>query len=168
VHKHLCKLTGTSQRIISANHPQSNGLVERQNRSNLMGLRKLKANQTDWDIKLYTIAFANNTMSKRAHGFKSTPFELMFWRKAKLACNMEEQKEQMEDESDLKELIEKSIEEMKPIQETALTGSRKSIIKEQVTILFDLIILCDRKSKKRIMILERLVHLPFSKKENKF
>jgi hypothetical protein len=133
VHKKFCELAGINQRIISANHPQSNGLVERQNRSNLSGLRKLKATQKDWDIKLYTIMFANNTMAKRAHAWKSTPFELMFWRKPKLACNMEEQKEQIDDDSDLEQVIEESIKAMAPIQEVALTGSRKSILKEQVT-----------------------------------
>ena len=58
----LLKLTGTTQRVTSAYHPQANGLVERQNRA-IQGsmLKVLEGEQQGWPDALQGVLFAFHT-----------------------------------------------------------------------------------------------------------
>ena len=70
------KLTGTDHRIASAYHPQTNGLIERFNRTLQDSLRKCCTNCEEWDLALPSVLFAIRTCFQKST--KYSPFELMF------------------------------------------------------------------------------------------
>ena len=73
----LMKLTGTSHRISSAYHPQTNGLVERFNQTLQNSLMKSCSNPNeDWDVILPLVLFAIRTSTQKST--KYSPFQLMF------------------------------------------------------------------------------------------
>ena len=72
-------LAGTSHRVASAYHPQSNGLTERFNQTLQSALLKVvNETQTEWDEHLPAILFAYRTSKQKAT--KLTPFEIMYCR----------------------------------------------------------------------------------------
>ncbi len=75
----LFEKLGTDQRISSAYHPQTNGLVERYNQTLQCSLVKLvNQEQDDWDDFLDGLLFAYRTSVQKST--KVTPFELMYGR----------------------------------------------------------------------------------------
>ena len=63
-------------------HPQSDGLVERFNRTLLEMLSTTVADEHDWDLSLPTLLLAYRTSVQETTG--TTPFQLMFGRNPRL------------------------------------------------------------------------------------
>jgi NAD-specific glutamate dehydrogenase len=125
--------------VISAYHPQANGLVERENRNILSGLRKLLQDPSkDWDVSIYTITSANNANSKRAHNWLRSPFELMFWRHRKINVpsgrDINEKATELDSlsDEDVEKLLVAREEKLQEIQQTVLGDAKKHIVVEQV------------------------------------
>jgi len=77
--KDICQRMGTRQFFTSPYHPQTNGQVERFNRTLLAQLRAFVSDdQTSWDYYSPSVTFAYNTQVHTATGF--TPFELILSR----------------------------------------------------------------------------------------
>lgn len=75
----VCRLLGMKTTTSSAFHPQTNGQVERYNRSLLSMLRHYVGDhQDDWDRYASTVTFAYNMSVHRSTG--ATPFELVLSR----------------------------------------------------------------------------------------
>ena len=78
---------GMCQKLSSAYRPQTQGLIERWNRTMVQMLRQYVAtDQKDWDQYLYLIMFAYRTSSHSSTGF--TPFQLVYGREAKLPTHL--------------------------------------------------------------------------------
>nr|GFB08560.1 reverse transcriptase domain-containing protein [Tanacetum cinerariifolium] len=75
--KDLCDKLNITQHFASVKHPQSNGLVERANRSLGEGIKALlgKGNK-NWVRELPHVLWAHRTMIKSSHG--DTPFSLTY------------------------------------------------------------------------------------------
>ena len=70
-------MTGTQHRVISAHHPQSNGLVESQNRTNKNALVKVfDQNPEQWPYGIDGVLFAHR-MSRHA-STNDSPFYMMY------------------------------------------------------------------------------------------
>lgn len=81
--KVVCQRLGIRKVETSVEHPQSDGLVERMNRTIKTGLGLYcEKNPTDWDIYLPFVTFAINTSKQKSTGY--SPFQIMFGRKAVL------------------------------------------------------------------------------------
>ena len=83
----ICKLLGVSKTRTSPYHPQSDGLVERFNRTLLNMLSVVaKDNERDWDLQLPLVMMAYRTSTQESTG--ATPFSLMFGREARLPIDI--------------------------------------------------------------------------------
>ena len=75
----LYRLIGTRSLRTSPYHPQTDGLVERLNRTLKAMLRKvLKGEKRNWDHMLPFVLFANREVPQATAGF--SPFELLYGR----------------------------------------------------------------------------------------
>ncbi|GJS79934.1 reverse transcriptase domain-containing protein [Tanacetum coccineum] len=75
--KDWCDKLNITQRFASVKHPQSNGLVERANRSMGEGIKAcLGEGNTNWIVELPYVLWAHHTMIKSSHG--DTPFSLTY------------------------------------------------------------------------------------------
>ncbi|GKF16278.1 reverse transcriptase domain-containing protein, partial [Tanacetum coccineum] len=75
--KDWCEKLNITQRLASVKHPQSNGLVERANRSLDEGIKaRLGEGNTNWIEELPHVLWAHRTMIKSSHG--DTPFSLTY------------------------------------------------------------------------------------------
>ena len=81
--KEVCQLLGIVKTRTTPYHPQSDGLVERFNRT-LLNLLSLAAseNEQEWDLHLPMVMLAYRTSVQESTG--CTPFYLMFGREARL------------------------------------------------------------------------------------
>ena len=82
VTKEYYKLTGIQHRISAAYHPQSNGMVERQNRCIEDVIRKVMSNKEDWLPLLDSVLFACRVT--RNSSTKFSPFFMIYQREATL------------------------------------------------------------------------------------
>ena len=83
----VCRLLGIDKTRTTAYHPQSDGLVERWNRTLLHNLSTcVKDHPEDWEDFVKPICLAYNTSIHATTGF--TPFFLMFGRQAKLPVEL--------------------------------------------------------------------------------
>jgi hypothetical protein len=83
----LHRLTGVEQRVTSAYHPQSNGLVERQNRTIKNSLVKiLEDNPSHWPFIIEGVLFAHR-VSKHS-STKYSPFKLLYNREPVLPIDI--------------------------------------------------------------------------------
>ncbi|KAL5510338.1 hypothetical protein EMCRGX_G005867 [Ephydatia muelleri] len=74
----ICHLLGVTKTRTTPYHPQSDGLVERFNRTLLEMLSTTVADEHDWDLSLPTLLLAYRTSVQETTG--TTPFQLMFGR----------------------------------------------------------------------------------------
>nr|GEX12950.1 reverse transcriptase domain-containing protein [Tanacetum cinerariifolium] len=75
--KNWCEKLNITQHFASVKHPQSNGLVERANRSLGEGIKaRLDERNKDWIEELPHILWSHRTMIKSSHG--DTPFSLTY------------------------------------------------------------------------------------------
>jgi len=85
MHK-ICELMGLKKTRITAYHPQSNGLVERQNRTLQEILSTfVVGHQNGWDEMLDQAVFAYNTSVHEST--KVSPYEMVFERTACMHAN---------------------------------------------------------------------------------
>ena len=84
---HICQLLGIRKTRTTPYHPQSDGLVERLNRTLLhMLATSAKDHPSDWEKFLQPVCLAYNTSLHPTTGY--TPFFLMFGRKARLPVDV--------------------------------------------------------------------------------
>jgi hypothetical protein len=76
--KDFCDQIGTEIHFASVRHPESNGLVERENDIIMTGIMKLIFNQPrgKWLDELIKVVWNHNTTASRSTGF--SPFKLLF------------------------------------------------------------------------------------------
>ncbi|KAJ1097376.1 hypothetical protein NDU88_002496 [Pleurodeles waltl] len=85
--KQVCKTLGISQIRTSVYHPQTDGLVERYNRTIKTLLRKVvEESGRDWDQKLPLVLYAIRTHEQASTGH--SPFELVFGRQPRSLLDM--------------------------------------------------------------------------------
>ena len=85
--KEVCRLLGIDKTRTTAYHPQSDGLVERLNRTILNMLSTvLEEDIWDWDLKLPLIMLAYRTSVQETTG--ASPFSLLFGREARLPVDV--------------------------------------------------------------------------------
>ncbi|KAG1020489.1 hypothetical protein G6F43_014312 [Rhizopus delemar] len=79
----VCARLGIRRSLTSVEHPQTDGLVERLNRTIKTSLAICtEGNPFEWDDQLPFVTFAYNTAKQSSTGF--SPFEVLFGRKARL------------------------------------------------------------------------------------
>ncbi|GBM18137.1 Retrovirus-related Pol polyprotein from transposon 297 [Araneus ventricosus] len=82
----LCKLLGILKTRTTALHPESDGMVERFNRTILNHLSLfVSKNQTDWDTHLPLFLLAYRSADHEVTGF--TPADMLFGRTLRLPCD---------------------------------------------------------------------------------
>ena len=92
----LDKITGVKHNITSAYHPQSNGLVQRMNRTLKGILIKSLGEDGDWVKDLQPVLFSYRT-SKHS-STRKTPYEVLFHKKAILPIDVKEDISNTEEE----------------------------------------------------------------------
>ena len=97
--KQLCEKYGIKHNFTSPYHPQSNGLVERFNRTLCESLAKLSNQEKQWDEFIEPALFAYRTTKHSTT--KYTPYYLMHGKEARLPIDEEELPEEVEDFSTL-------------------------------------------------------------------
>nr|GEV27607.1 reverse transcriptase domain-containing protein [Tanacetum cinerariifolium] len=86
--KDWCDKLNITQRFASVKHPQSNGLVERANRSLEEGIKsRLGEGNNNWVEELPHVLWAHRTMTKSSHG--DTPFTLTYRTEAVIPTEIE-------------------------------------------------------------------------------
>ena len=83
----LCRLLGITKTRTTPYHPQSDGMVERFNRTllNMLSL-SVQDNERDWDLHLPSVMLAYRTSVHETTG--ETPFQLMFGREVRLPIDV--------------------------------------------------------------------------------
>ena len=141
------KFLGTEHWMTSANHPQTNGLVEKLN-STIQGylIKLCKDHQNNWDQHLDSVLFAIRTSKQKSTGY--IPFELMYsryamkWlssvifllfsRKAVLPVELHfNQKVDVESEDQGAYSIEQKIEKLVSVREKVFSSAAKNIERAQ-------------------------------------
>ena len=97
----LCKKFEIKHKLSSPYHPQTNGLVERFNKTLCESLAKVSEKETEWDEHIQEVLFGYRT--NRQSTTKMTPFYLMYGRESVLP--IEKIKENNEEMINTKESI---------------------------------------------------------------
>ena len=86
--KEICSLLNIKKTRTTPYHPQSDGLIERFNRT-LLNMLSIAAaeDERSWDLQLPTLMFAYRSSVQETTG--SSPFNLMFGREARLPIDLE-------------------------------------------------------------------------------
>ena len=86
--KEICKILDIKKTRTSPYHPQSDGMIEKYNRTLLSMLSTaLEKNHSNWDLQLPLLILAYRTSVQETTG--ATPFSLMFGRSARLPIDIE-------------------------------------------------------------------------------
>ena len=97
----------TEQIVLSAYHPETNGLLERFNQTLQNMLAKVCPDGNDWDLYLDKITFSYRSINQKST--KTSPFQVMFGRN----CFQNEEESQMEkpvpDDVDMEDWLKKMI-----------------------------------------------------------
>ena len=101
----LCEKFEIKHKLSSPYHPQTNGLVERFNRTLCEGLAKVTEKENEWDKYIESVLFAYRT--NKHNTTKRIPFFMVYGREATLPLNDKDQNEEVsEKESLLKRIYE--------------------------------------------------------------
>ena len=101
----LCEKFEIKHKLSSPYHSQTNGLVERFNRTLCEGLAKVTEKENEWDKYIESVLFAYRT--NKHNTTKRTPFFMVYGREATLPLNDKDQNEEVsEKESLLKRIYE--------------------------------------------------------------
>ena len=85
--RNLCQMLGLEKTNTTIYHPQSDGIVERYNKTLLQMLRSLENDQkVDWKSHVQTLTHAYNCSRHESTGF--SPFYLMFGRKPRIPVDV--------------------------------------------------------------------------------
>jgi hypothetical protein len=129
----LCEKFLIKHKFSSPYHPQTNGMVERLNRTLCESLAKVKGTD-DWDIHIPAVLMAYRTKRHATTGY--TPFQLLYGRQATLPIELITPVEQSNEEIDLQDSILQRayelIEKLPYQQEEARVNTIKSQKKQKV------------------------------------
>src|SRR3989440_9705887 len=130
----LCEKFEIKHKLSAPYHPQTNGLVERFNKTLCESLAKVIEEENQWDEHIEEVLFAYRTTKHNTT--KKTPFELVYGRKAKLPIDNHEEERiikqdiyQISKEENLKRMYE--IINSTHEREEALTNITKSQEKQK-------------------------------------
>src|SRR5438067_2049989 len=82
----LCEKFKIKHKLSSPYHPQTNGLVERFNRTLCEGLAKVTEKENEWDKYIESVLFAYRT--NKHNTTKKTPFFMIYGRELKATRNI--------------------------------------------------------------------------------
>ena len=131
--QNLHKLTGVNHRISTAYHPQTNGLVEKQNQTTQNILLKYLQDKKEWADILDSVMFAYRTSKHATTGF--SPFFLLYGRKPRLPVdlmveeNTKNEQGEMKIETDFS--MEEIIQSMENLRKAASVKAESNIKKAQ-------------------------------------
>ena len=118
----LCKKFEIKHKMSSPYHPQTNGLVERFNRTLCESLAKVSEKENEWDEHIESVLFAYRTI--RHNTTKKTPFFMVYGREAILPMEETETGEDFEENGimkriyDLINLVEERTEALENIEKS--------------------------------------------------
>jgi len=118
----LCKKFEIKHKLSSPYHPQTNGLVERFNRTLCESLAKVSENENDWDKHIESVLFAYRTTKHSTT--KKTPFFMVYGREAILPLEDVEEGENFGKEAiikrtyDLINLVDERIKALENIEKS--------------------------------------------------
>ena len=118
----LCKKFEIKHKMSSPYHPQTNGLVERFNRTLCESLAKVSEKENEWDEHIESVLFAYRTI--RHNTTKKTPFFMVYGREAILPIEETETGEDFEEKGimkriyDLINLVEERTEALENIEKS--------------------------------------------------
>ena len=118
VMKQLCQLLGMKKTRTTAYHPQSDGLVERMNKTLMEAISKyVSNNQHDWDLWLPLVLFDCRIL-KRA-STEEKPHRLIFGKKVRLPIDVELQSSlpQHQPTTDFNQTVEKQLQMTRVFQQ---------------------------------------------------
>lgn len=128
--KELCELTDTKKSRTTAYHPMGNGIPERFNRTLLDMLGTLETTQkTDWKKYIASLVYAYNCTPHETT--RTSPFELMFGRKAKLPIDAKFEQVTETANKTTREYIDDLKERMKHTRDIVQQHLQKSHEKQQ-------------------------------------
>src|SRR5436190_6444581 len=152
----LCKKFEIKHKLSSPYHPQTNGLVERFNRTLCESLAKVSEKEDEWDIHIESVLFAYRKTKHRTT--KVTPFFMVYGREAVLPIDDTERGENFEKEAiiertyNLINLTDKQMEALRNIERSQeqQKGRHDKKIKEETKLeIGDKVLLKDAAKEKQ-------------------
>jgi Integrase zinc binding domain/Integrase core domain len=152
----LCQKFEIKHKLSSPYHPETNGLVERFNRTLCESLAKVSENENEWDKHVESVLFAYRTT--RHNTTKKTPFFMTYGREAILPNEDLEINEYFEDTAiirrtyELINLVEERNEALKNIEKSQVlqkTRHDKNIREEMLFEISDKVLLKDAAKEKQ-------------------
>src|SRR5881398_1295404 len=129
----LCEKFEIKHKLSSPYHPQTNGLVERFNRTLCEGLAKVTEKENEWDKHIESVLFAYRTTKHNI--MKKTPFFMVYGREAILPIEDFENGENFEKDAiiersyDLINLVDERIKALENIERSQVQQKNRHDIK---------------------------------------